>query len=545
MKVRTLPYGRVVRKTVSSSQALPFMALVVFSGCMNLDVVNQNDPDEVRALATPSDIESLIEDSFLSWFLALQRSDINMDLGVMSDTYTCSWGSFGMNYLSQEPRVEYDNRTTFARSAITEAPWFGLYGAISAASDGIRTIRSGRLTLGKDNERALGFGKLVQGLSHGFIALMFDQGFILDEDVDVATEVLDLQPYATVMDAAIAQLNEAIAIFDANTFTLPDDWIGGKTYTSAELSKITHSFIARYMAEVARDRTERAAVDWATVVSHLDKGITEPFGPTGDGNGRTSIWHSRTHWYAGNTSVWQRADYKLIGPSDVSTGYTDWLAKKPADRDEFILQSSDLRIWDGTLDADGVQNPGTQYEQIGPTGYPGGKYQRSRYGHTRFDEVRATSNGVQIVLFRPSEIDFLRAEAMLHMGGSTAAIAALLDKTHVVDGGYPTTAGLAAGSISDTPNPRHDAGTTTLWSVLKYEKNIDLLGTWSGLQFWDKRGWGELTSLTLLHFPVPALDLEILQLGLYSFGGGGIGSAPKVAAGYHGEDSGDWKLTRD
>ena len=58
---------------------------------------------------------------------------------------------------------------------------------------------------------------------------------------------------------------------------------------------------------------------------------------------------------------------KLIGPSDIGTDYDDWLNRAPADRDEFIFQSSDKRIWDGTLAADGTQHPGTQMRQIGPT----------------------------------------------------------------------------------------------------------------------------------------------------------------------------------
>ena len=136
-----------------------------------------------------------------------------------------------------------------------------------------------------------------------------------------------------------------------------------------------------------------------------------------------------------------------------------------------------------------------------------------------------TSAGSPIPVLRLSELDFLRAEALLHLGGNATEIAALLDKTHVVNGGYPSAAGFPAGSISDTPYPQHD-GSATLWSVLKYEKNVELLGTWSGLQFWDRRGWGDLTSLTPIHFPVPAGELQFLLLALYTHGGGVGDSAP-------------------
>ncbi|MFQ5639081.1 MAG: hypothetical protein ACE5IR_13950 [bacterium] len=531
-----------MKKIISNSLVALLMIAMLILGCQDLDVTNLNQPDEARALATPSDIEALISGSFLSWFDGIQSSTPNMSLAMPADTYTCGWGNFGMGRLSEEPRVEFPNTASSNLAGVVEQPWFDLYGAISAASDGIRNLEAGNVSLGDDNQRAIGFGKLVQGLSHGWLALMFDQGFILDESVDLNTVELQLQPYTEVMSAAIQQLEAAIAIFNANDFTLPDTWINGKAYTSAELAQIAHSFIARYMVLVPRDRTARSNVNWSSVLSHLDQGITEDFAILGDGDGRGSAWFSGTHWYSSQWNVWQRVDYKLIGPSDAGDDYQSWLDASLGDRDEFIFQTTDKRIWDGTLSPDGTQNPGTQFLQIGPTTFIRESYGFSRYGHDRFKEVTTTANGTDIVIFRASEMDFMRAEALLNTGGSTAEIAALLDKTHVNDGGYPSTATLAVGSINDGLQPQHDKG-ATLWSVLKYEKLVDLLGTFSGREYWEKRGWGELTTGNPLHFPVPAKDLETLQLALYSHGGTTGDSATKLRS-FTGEDPSEWKLRR-
>lgn len=532
-----------MKRLLFYSLAAMLAVAVLFLGCQELDVDNLNQPDEARALATPSDIEALVQGSFLTWFQSIQGATPSMSLAMPSDTYTCGWGNFGMSPLSDEPRPEFINTTSAGTAGVVEGPWFGLYGAISAASDGIRNIQSGAVSLGPNNERAIGFGKFVQGLSHGFIALMFDQGFVLDENVDLNSDILELKPYDEVMAAAVQQLEDAIAIFNANNFTIPSNWINGREYTSAELTQLAHSFIARYLVEVARDRTERTNVNWAQVLTHLDQGLTDDWGVTGDPAGRGSVWYSGTHWYAGDQGTWQRVDYKLIGPSDPSTAYQDWLSRAPADRQEFTFPTTDKRIWDGTLANDGKQNPGSQFHEYGPTTFIGGSYGFSRYSHDRFNHIFQNNNGGFIALYRASEHDFLRAEALLNTGGSLAEVAALLDKTHVNDGGYPSTAGLPAGSISDTPQPQHDKG-ATLWSVLKYEKNMDLLGTFSGLQYWEKRGWGELTTGTMIHFPVPAQDLETLQLALYTFGGvGGVDSAPKGARRY-GEDPSELRLRR-
>ena len=70
--------------------------------------------------------------------------------------------------------------------------------------------------------------------------------------------------------------------------------------------------------------------------------------------------------------------------------------------------------------------------------------------------------------------------------------------------------------------------------MVKYDKMIELASSYPGLEYFEKRGWHDLAGLTLLHFPVPALDLETLQLPLYSHGGGvGDSAPPRATAGYN------------
>ena len=221
---------------------------------------------------------------------------------------------------------------------------------------------------------------------------------------------------------------------------------------------------------------------------------------------------------------------RMIGPSDNTGSYEAWLALPDAqkDADNIGFRSTDLRIWDGTLNADGTPNPGTEFSFFGqsPNWGTSLSYRDSPYAHDRFAAYAAADAASEITLFRVSEFDLIKAEAMLWAGGPEAEIAALLDKTHVDKGGYPSTLGLPLGSASDGPNPRHDNG-ATLWSVFQYEKNLELLGTSSGLQYSDQRSWTNLPSGTPLHWPVPAKDLQTLQLDVYTHGAGVGRSAPK------------------
>jgi hypothetical protein len=104
-------------------------------------------------------------------------------------------------------------------------------------------------------------------------------------------------------------------------------------------------------------------------------------------------------------------------------------------------------------------------------------------------------------------------------------VAALINKTRVNNGGYPpATAAAGKGSVDQDRDPKDGA---TLWQMLKYEKHLEILMTGAGLEYFDNRGWGDLVTNTPIQWPIPAKELNVLQREIYTFGGGGEGSAPK------------------
>jgi TolB protein len=216
--------------------------------------------------------EALIAGSYAAWWAGTEWGDPSMALSTTAEELTMSWGNFGMRHLSSEPRVAYDNTPFYSYRRLNERPWFWSYTALSSVYEGIRLIQQGADIgghRGPDNARAMAFAKLVQGLAHGWLGLMFDQAFILDETVDLETDELELRPYPDLMAAAVSELEEAIAIADAHVFTTPDTWINGLSLTNGQLSQLAHSYLARFMTQVARTPTERAAVDWSAVIAHV------------------------------------------------------------------------------------------------------------------------------------------------------------------------------------------------------------------------------------------------------------------------------------
>lgn len=499
---------------------------LIVAGCQNLDVTNLNNPDEERAQSTPTDIESLISGTALAWWQHAHYFYGVEHIYVTGDEGTCSWGNYSMKQSSSEPRAAWPNEPSYNYNNAVESPWARGYRTISSANDGLRQIAGG-LEIGvngADTPRAKAFAKLMQGLAHAQLAIYFDQAFIFDENVDLESEVLELQPYELVMAAAKTMIEEAIALCEGNTFTT-DNWFRGLTMTNTDLAKMGHSYLARYMAQVARSVAEGNAADWNTIKAHAQQGFTEIFAPVGDGG---SWDHSMLYFHNDRGVSWARMDYKLIGPSDKSGKYQAWLDASLDNRTEFDMDTDDKRLWDGTLDADGNQNPGSYAGNWGNSPFRAnrGLYHFSRYGWYKYEAYRNNDFNGPMQAFLPEENDFLIAEALLRTGGSLDEVAGILNNTRVTNGGYdPVTAAAGAGSPTD---PRSPLAGASLFAMLKYEKGIELLQT--GVHsYYDRRRWGSQVKNTPIHFPVPGKELQIFGRGIYTFGGGGIGSSPKIA----------------
>ena len=104
--------------------------------------------------------------------------------------------------------------------------------------------------------------RYVMGICHAWLGCFFDQGFILDETVDLEVDDLGLVPYGNLVDHGVEQLEKCIAICDTATFRLPDSWINGCDLNQNELKALAHSYIARFRA------SKRDAADWASIRNH-------------------------------------------------------------------------------------------------------------------------------------------------------------------------------------------------------------------------------------------------------------------------------------
>jgi hypothetical protein len=511
-------------------------AAVLLAGCVDLDVTNPNEPDRERVLSSAQDVQSLISTSYQAYFDNAQQTNPGMPTGTMSDNLTGGFFDFGVADMTTIPRQQYDSSPLNTRGFVGRAPWGRLYPVLSNVNDGLRAIDGGlRIETGSGGSdqtvRAQAFGKFMQGISHGYLALYYDQALIVNEDTDLEQmDPTDFRPYPEVRDAALEMMDEAIAIAQANDFTIPGsiDWINGVTLSSADLTRVINSYAARLIAYSPRTWEEREAVDWNEVIRRIDAGITEDFGP----EGQLEVWESNMRRLLARVrarpSDHVRPGYMALGPADVSGAFQDWYASEPESRLPFEIVTPDRRIHAET----GTLAEGSYFGYHNSTLFPAdrGTYRWSFYYYHRDGVGDAWHVGKQVTIGR-TEMDLLKAEALIRLGRADEAIP-LINRTRVANGQLPPVTLEGPPATADCVPRKVTGECGSLWDALMHERHLENMAVESAVMWWDFRGLNRLQEGTLVHFPVSGIELENLGLPLYSFGGvGGEGAAPPAQ--YH------------
>jgi hypothetical protein len=518
------------KKLIGATGAL----MLLWSAACNpdLNVTNPNAPDVERAIATPGDVRQLIGSSYNSWYLATlspccnagnQEPDPGIVTAVMADNMTGTFGNFGIRFNNQEPRIAYNNSSAASDGFAASLPYDNLYGALGAANDGLNAIKRGvKVAVNKsapdETTEMKALAILVQALSLGFESLVYDKGFVVDEDTPAGTALLE--PYTAVSTAAVAKFDKAIAEAAGKSWTIPVEFTPGLNLTAANYTRMANTMAARQLAYTPRTPEENAQVPWARVLGYAEKGISTGSAPfdlqaTGDANN----WFDLFKGYA-EYAPWIRVDQRVIQLADPTQPRVWTSATAPA-----RAQPQDARFAKGTPNAAGdIKDPGADfwYYKNAPPAWDIGRgvYLFSSWGHARYISYGYASatpfiGNVPFVL--QAENDLLIAEALVRTGGDRARAATLINKTRVGRGQLPPVTG--ASSTND------------LLAAIFYERDIELWGTGPGQAWFDRRridksltynginiGAG-LQPGTPRHLPVPAKELETLGIPVYTYGG--------------------------
>lgn len=533
----------------------PVLALVLAGACNTLNIVDSNDPDKNRALSDPATVEEVGVGAFETWYLTGQGGfgeDQNpgLTLSVMARSHVAMWNNYNIRFYTgctnanwdvyttatfgtcgpqtegpYFPRVEWQNNPASAQRTQIEAYWYGYYASLASANSVLSSIRNGLIISDSSNTKMVEtMAVLTIALDWSSLAMNYDQAFIVDYNTDLNT--LQFSPAADVRDSAAAKFDEAIALATANTFAVPGKFFGSPavSYDNVRIAQIANSAAARNLAYFPRNAAQNAAVDWARVAGYASKGISSggaPFTWTFHQDGCNTWCDFLKVW--SNDVTTMRIHTRVAHLMDPATQPDPWditLNTNP--------NSPDKRLGDGTfrgdanyaatvLDAnpDTTGNGGTDFVWVIGKEFGNktrGAWHQSAIGQVRYDSFPGCGDNPQGtgspgVLDAPymlaAENDLIWAEALIRGTPQDLTTAAnLINNSRVGRGGLtPATAGDA-----------------NLLDELLYEQDVELPGS-NTAPYYNQRRIDKLEPLTPHEYPVPAKELGVLQLPLYTCGG--------------------------
>ncbi len=481
---------------------------IVVSSCEDLEVENLNQLDSRAVYADAGSLPTVVDGAFLTWWQAIQLSTPNMPVSVSAQTLSSSWGNWGMQDLGTIPRAPIQNSVTYNNRAFMTTPWYNLNAALAQGNEVLgvlNTAFNGSIqdANGVDiTDQTVANAKMLQGLSLGWLGLMFDQAFIADESLSPEELAgLTMSPYTDVVDAAVTKLTEAAAIFAGNPATFHQA-INGLNYDNVQAAAFCRAYAAKILAYSARTGAETAANDWSRILTLANGGTTDDISPAGDGG----FWWTRI-LIQGQFPLWSRVSQRIINMMEGGIGgpttndpnhptapypWPDATSSLPE-----ITNPVDQRITDYFQ-----YNTGVQFQSA--RGY----YFFSSYNFYKYPGYLAAFLGPMNHLTL-NEQNLIKAEGLIRTGGNKVTAAGYINDTRVGNGGLaPLT-----GNESDAE----------LLRAIYYERLVEF--AWDGaLNGWFHRRMSTVDQFQLQpgtpqQMPVPAQELEILGLDVYTFGG--------------------------
>ena len=463
--------------------------LFIGTSCADLEVQNEYGADKARALSNGDDLYGSVGSAMNTIWLGIQNyNGLALGMATAADQLTCSWGNAGMRDNAYEPRIPYNNTASYAYASNNEEIWSDLYSALDKANAALIGLANGAMAgdNGSDNAVTEAYGYFIQGMCNGYLALTYDQMYVIDETTDLGNLVIS--DYTAGITSAVASMDKAIALCANNTFTLGATWIPGQTYTNVELAALANTMAARFLVYGSRTAAHNTAVNWATVLAYANNGITMDFAPEGD----DQIWYSDYKWVWCNDG-WGQVDMRIINLMDPNMP-----AHFPASGDITELPNDGQATTnDARLASDFT------YKASCPFRPNRGYYHFSSYKLARYDYHTNELVGPMPEIFA-YENTLLRAEAMVRTGDIASAVG-------LINAGNRITRGQLAEVTAGTE--------AEMLKVIFYEREIDLIASGYGLGWFDMRRRDMLQAGTVLSYPIPASQLEVLQMDVYTFGG--------------------------
>ena len=257
------PHREVPMLRLSSFAAALVAALA--TGACNLDVQNPNAPDAPRAFQDPAGLQQLLGGAFRTWVETRGDYYGALPMTAIADNYTASWNNAAIRFYNSVG-VECPSRCGWTNSATApeaaggpsvESQWYGYYTVLSGANDLLVAVKNG-LCFDDDctvdstlTTRNKTIAKMMQGMALAGIAMIYDQGFVVDENTDLSTpdkvKALQFSTRAAVRDSALSKFNAAYTLAGVLPWSTEKEWMGvgaGTAYTNTQIQRLIRTMQA-------------------------------------------------------------------------------------------------------------------------------------------------------------------------------------------------------------------------------------------------------------------------------------------------------------
>ncbi len=475
---------------------LLFFAVSCEDFSLDLEVKNFEHPNDDILTSDPVALTATAGNLLNSWYMTVHEYwGPGAALQTMADVSTCSWGNVGMKDLSSEPRVAYNNLSSYGYGNLTNTYFNALYSLFSDANTIVAAAEKG--TEFDDPNLVKMMGKVGQAFAAGYLALVFDRVWLSDENGPLKEDGTS-NDYKEAMVYALEKLDDAIALAKANNITVPETWLPGGGGEAGKFLAFLNSMGARMLVGNVRNKAQKGQISWDKVLQYTNNGVTEDFTIFMD----DVVWYDlipKTYLvYPG----WGRADMRIVNMMDPNTPdyWPDGEVTLPESTSDDARLASDYEYLSS--------------QNFNPTR---GTYHYSTYRYAALDYY-ISEWVVDVTEFSASENDMYKAEALLAKGDPAGAAAIVNAGTRVTRGELAPVAANAADVAA----------------AIHYERMVEFAYTGMGIGFFEMRKEDLLQKGTPLHFPVPGKALESLEEENYTYGG---------TSGVAGEDysNGGWR----
>ncbi|WP_103867434.1 RagB/SusD family nutrient uptake outer membrane protein [Aquimarina sp. I32.4] len=467
---------------------------LVLQGC-DLDVENLNEPGRNSILGSTEGVIALLHSTNSAFFKNLVSSKSNVDYDYLADQLV-SCNPVEAWPMNREPRERIYNDVggTFEGAFIYD--WEAAYRAISTANKILKKIDTWTLENNEVKNKVKASALILKGLATGYVGLIYKKGIILD--YNIPAEKMTFSNYKDVINKAVEYLNEAKNIYTNNP-ELNWDYLPGFNLSSIEIKKVLNTYAAKFLLGKARNHEDFKSLDFNLIQSYLDNAIENDF----TGPGSREIYNSYQSF--ASRERWSKV---LVG---VDQKIPWLLSNKTAPTKKRVTDSPPITSIDArtNLYFEYKEVINFYYSEYDPTLY-------SNYKNVKYTSFLGDLYDFPANILHIEEIVLLKAEVAYGLGNYTLAESILNNSNRVTVGQMPLLTGANKTDIAD---------------ALFYENSIELHLAGKAINWMFMRRWNLLQEGTMLHYPVPALEAQLLNAPIITIGGQGTGDGIDSAKG--------------